>query len=64
MFFPTKFWFVTFLSDGKNSIKQLITYYKLIELFLVDFFDKSEKKIATFDVSLFPILLLEYVTSI
>ena len=36
MFFLTKILFVTFLSDGKKSIQQLITYYKLTELFLVD----------------------------
>ena len=37
MFFPTKIWFVTFLSE---EYQQLITYNKLIELILVDIFDK------------------------
>ena len=48
----------------KEQHQQLITYYKLIKLFLVDFFLEILEKIATFDVALFPILLLEYVTFI
>ena len=42
MFFPTKIWFVSFLFLfwWKEEHQQLITYHKLIELFLVDFFDK------------------------
>ena len=43
--FPTKIWFVTFFIWWKEQHQQLITYHKLIELFLVDFSINLRKKL-------------------